>query len=582
MSAKVGSNGKKEGRIPDWAILVLFSILLLTQTVLSVREESATFDETAHLPAGYVYWRLGDYGVNPEHPPLVKMLAAFPLLFLNVKIPPLSPRIGPNPDFQFGNQFLYEENDGDRLLFLGRMAVLPLALLLGCVVFLWTKHLFGRGAAMLALLLYSFEPNILAHSPLVNTDLGAACFIFLAVYTFYRLMHRVSVTNLVLVGVSLGLALITKFSAPPLLLILLILSLYLVFSRQDIAVQLPGVSPNSVITRGKKLVLILTALAGLGLLAYGMIWAAYQFRYEGIAPLRQPNQFPWEQVHERPWLSQALKTMREAKLLPESYLYGMAFAVKGLKRWGFLMGKVSIDGWWYYFIVTFLLKTPLPFLLLLATVPLTLPRLWRENRVAVLFLLVPVLVYFAIASASRLNIGHRHILPIYPFLFVIAGSLVSWVRQRRGYAKGWLVILAAWHVISSVAVFPHYLAYFNELGGGPQNGYKYLVDSNLDWGQDLKGLKRYMDTHGIRRVWLSYFGSANPNYYKIPYNLLPSIGYSRPGGTQEPTSFIAISATNLQGVYFRTVGLDPDYFKDYRQLTPMAKVGYSIFLYRFE
>ncbi len=586
-----GPGGERPGKpsarpfapwIPDWAILVFFSILLVTQTLLSVREKSATFDETAHLPAGYVYWRLGDYGVNPEHPPLVKMLAALPLLFVDVKMPLLSPVVGPKTDFTFGSQFLYEENDGDRLLFLGRVAVLPLALSLGCAVFLWARHLFGREAAILSLLLYSFEPNVLANAPLVNTDLGAACFMFLTVYAFHRLVHQVSVSNLVLAGLSLGLAFIAKFSAPSLLLILLLLGLSVVVAPQCIELRFPGVSPGRVVGWAKKLSLLVAALAGMGLLTYGIIWAAYQFRYEGIRPLRQPSQFPWHQIQERPWITQAFTVLRQTKVLPESYLYGMAFAAQRLKRAGFLMGEISFDGWWHYFLVTFLLKTPLPLLLLLATTLFALYRLWRQNRVVVLFLLVPVLVYFGIASVGRLNIGHRHILPIYPFLLVMVGALVPWVKQQRLFVKGAVLALTAWFVVSSVAIFPHYLAYFNELAGGPQNGYKYLVDSNLDWGQDLKGLKRYMEAQGIPRVWFSYFGSASPDYYQIPHNLLPSyVIFNRRMDTQ-PASFVAISATNLQGVYFPTMGVDPDYFAQYRKRTPVAKIGFSIFVYRIQ
>ncbi len=145
-----------------------------------------------------------------------------------------------------------------------------------------------------------------------------------------------------------------------------------------------------------------------------------------------------------------------------------------------------------------------------------------------------------------------------------------------------LVVLVAWYVVSSVAIFPHYLAYFNELAGGPRNGYKYLGDSNLDWGQDLKGLKHYMDEHGIKRVWLSYFGSASPDYYGIGYNYLPSHALHPPKPEVEPTPYFAISVTNLQGIYLPLEGVSPDFFSGFRQLEPIARIGYSIFLYRLD
>ncbi len=564
-------------RVPDWMILLLFCGLFLAQTVLSVRQESATFDETDHLPAGYVYWRLGDYGVMPEHPPFIKMLASIPLLLVDVKMPRLPSHISVQEDFLFGRRFLYETNDGDRLLFLGRMAVLPLGLLLGCAVFLWAKHLFGRGGAMFALLLYTFEPNLLAHAPLVALDFGAACFIFLTVYMFWRLVRRVSIPCLLGAGATLGLALITKLSAAPLLLVLLLLSITMVLVPQPVGLHLPGVWQNHASTRARKLVILLTALVIMGLLAYGTIWAAYQFRYQGVTMRERPILIPWDQIPERSWTAQAFSVMREMKVLPEPYLYGMAFVLKKMTRLTFLMGEVSTHGWWYYFVITFLLKTPLPLLLFLALCPLALRKVWRGNRMGILFLLVPVLVYFCIASASRLNIGHRHILPIYPFLIVMAGSLVPWATSRRALVRGGLAALGVWYIFSSVSIFPHYLAYFNELAGGPDGGYRYLVDSNLDWGQDLKGLKRYMDAHQIPRVWLSYFGTASPAYYRIAYNSLPSYPYIFKPDT-EPTPFVAISATNLQGVYLENRNI----FKEFRQRQPVAKIGYSIFIYRLE
>ncbi len=568
-------------RTPDWVIVLCFSVLFLTQTILSVREESATFDETVHLPAGYLYLKFGDYSYNAAHPPLVKMLAALPLLFVEVKLPPLEkPWVAYGP----GIRFLYEDNDADRLLFLGRMAVLPMALLLGSGVFLWTRQLFGRGAAIFATLLYSFEPNILAHAPLVNTDIGAASFMFLTVYLFYRLIHRITVARLLLAGFSLGLALVTKFSTLPLLPILLLVGSSVIVTHHTIGVHFRGASPIPVAGGIQKLLILLVALVGMGLVAYVTLWGAFRFRYAGVVLPGLAYQGPWNDVLPgHPWVQWAIHWIREGKLLPEAYLYGFLGVSSAVgARFSYLMGELSYEGWWYYFIVTFVLKTPLPFLLLLLVIPVALRSLWRKDPVGVLSLLVPVLIYFGIASISRLSIGHRHILPIYPFLFVMAGSLVPWLKQQQALVKGGAVVLAAWYIVSSVAIFPHYLAYFNELAGGPRNGYKYLVDSNLDWGQDLKGLKRYMDSHGIERIWLSYFGTASPRYYGIAYNYLPGyLDHSR-NAEVEPTPYVAISVTNLQGVYLSTHGLSQDYFSGFRQREPIARIGYSINLYRHD
>ncbi len=573
-------------KVPDWAVLLFFCFLFLTETILSISQKSATFDETAHLPAGYMSLKFGDYGFNPAHPPLVKMLAAVPLLFVEVKRNLVTKPIKNWPD---AISFLYDDNDADRLLFLGRVAVLPLALLLGWVVFLWTKRLFGREAAIFALFLYSFEPNILAHAPLVTTDFGASCFMFIAIYFFYRLAHTFSIAHLLLFGLSVGLAFVTKFVSLQLVPILFLLGIVVIFVQHSVDVDVKGVFQGRVIGRTKKFVVLLLAMIGVGLAAYVVIWAAYRFRYEGISLPGHTYEKPWSKVLPDEGLSrEAVLWLREAKVLPEAFFYGI-FAISHtlVGRATFLMGEVSTDGWWYYFIVTFLLKTPLPFLIFLLATPFAMWPYWRKDPVAVLCLLLPVVIYFGIASVSRLNIGHRHLLPIYPFLFVMAASLVPWMMNQRALIKGVMGVLAFWYLVSSVLIFPNYLAYFNELAGGPDNGYKYLVDSNLDWGQDLKGLKRYMDEHGINQVWLSYFGLASPDYYGISYNYLPSyviLGHKSDADI-EPTPYVAISATNLQGVYLPyTPGgaVNENYFADYRERKPIAKIGYSIFIYRID
>ncbi len=204
------------------------------------------------------------------------------------------------------------------------------------------------------------------------------------------------------------------------------------------------------------------------------------------------------------------------------------------------------------------------------------PRLsWRSAA----FLWLPVVVYLAFTFTRGLQIGHRHLLPIYPFLFVAAGRAAN-LAGRAG-VRVVVLALVAWYAVGTLAVHPHYLAYFNELAGGPRNGYKRLVDSSLDWGQDLKGLRAWMDARGVARIKLSYFGSADPSYYGIDADALP--GYSAPHPVRvtrevRPGDLVAVSATNLQGVY-----LDPEdrpLMERFRRSTPIDQVGYSILIYR--
>jgi hypothetical protein len=568
--------------LPTWAIFLLFCFLLSLQVVLSVRQESATFDEPANLASAYVELKFGDHWLFPENLPFVKLLAGLPLLFVDVGVPrAVPPQINA---WSFGRKFLYEANDGDALLSLGRVALLPLSLFLGCVIFMWSKELFGRTAGLFAFFLYAFEPNILAHSGLVTTDLAVTCFIFMLVYGLHRVAHQVSLSRVLLPTIAFGLGTVTKFSILPVILIMLLLGLTVSFSSQPLDIRIKGLPQRKVLRWDGKLITLLLVFLFMGLVAYGLIWAAYGFTYEAFAVRGIASPKLWgKALPQQLFLQKALLWARDTKVLPEAYLYGLSDLLgRSGGRVGFLMGEIRTGGWWYYFIVTFLIKTPVPLLLLVGLALLLLRERWRAEPVRAAFLLLPVLAYFGSISAAGWNVGHRHLLPIYPFLFVLVSALIPWALQQRPVIKAGVAALSAWYLVSSVAIFPHYLAYFNELAGGPGNGYKYLVDSNLDWGQDLKGLKRYMDAHRIPRIWLSYFGTASPEYYGISYNYLPSFVEFDPKYQQVPTPFVAISATNLQGVYFPSIGLDADFFKNFRGRQPVSKIGYSIFIYRLE
>jgi hypothetical protein len=236
------------------------------------------------------------------------------------------------------------------------------------------------------------------------------------------------------------------------------------------------------------------------------------------------------------------------------------------------MGMHSTSGWWYYFLVAFAIKTPVPTLILTAAALFSAVRghLSWKRREYVLY--VPVAGFFLATLFSFLSIGYRHILPVLPFVFVSVSKAVTWDGKR--WVRAALVVLCLWYAVGSLRIYPHYLAYFNETIGGPDRGHEYLVDSNLDWGQDLKNLKRYMDKGGLDEVYLAYFGSAHPSYYDI--QALPLPAEKPPGLEVRSPEVYAISATYLQGGYLG----DPEAFSWLRKYEPIAKVGYSIFLYR--
>jgi hypothetical protein len=192
-----------------------------------------------------------------------------------------------------------------------------------------------------------------------------------------------------------------------------------------------------------------------------------------------------------------------------------------------------------------------------------------------LFLLIPIFAVFGFFSINHQSIGLRYILPVYPFIFVLAGGIVVQFKKIQYLSY----ILIAWYALSSVSIYPDYLAYFNEIVGGPKNGYRYLVDSNLDWGQDLKGLKKFMDKNKIERIYLSYFGTDSPERYGIQYDRLPNYYLKNPESLQNIKfpikGYIAISATNLQGVYLQSQNM----FQEFAKNEPVEQIGHSIFVY---
>jgi hypothetical protein len=269
-----------------------------------------------------------------------------------------------------------------------------------------------------------------------------------------------------------------------------------------------------------------------------------------------------------------------AGLVPEDYARGLLFVMTHSEaRPTFLLGELSDRPRAGYFLVTFLLKTPVPLLLLTA---LALLRVGRLSSRDAAFLWLPVAVYAAFALTRGLQIGHRHLLPVYPFLFVAAGEaaarLWSW-RRPAGLAVA--AALGLWYAGGTLRQHPHHLAYFNEIAGGPGNAWRLLVDSNLDWGQDLKRLAAWMRANGVARIKLSYFGSADPAYYGIASEALP--GYTAPHAahvTREirPGDVVAVSATNLQGVYLDDE--DRALMARFRALEPIGRAGWSIRIYR--
>jgi hypothetical protein len=577
-------------RFARWIPLLL--LLLLGSWWLSLwaaRATSMTIDEGLHITSGYTMLRTGDYRLVEEHPPLVKMWIALPLLGVPDLPDPTSfapwaeaatPTTESLPLLRLTQQWFYPYQPVDRLVIPARAMSALLNILLGAIIFRWGMDLWGWSGGMLSLFLWAADPNLLAHASVAGTDLGATAMIALALFTFHRFLASPAFSRLILAGVTLGLAQGAKTSALILLPVVLLIGM----------IALPA--------RRRGILLVLLLLAGLTL------WALYRFQIGPALSLPFPVPAP---AHTIPWMR-----------LRQHMMDGHA---------AFLLGENRTHGWWYYFPVAFALKTPLPtLLLLLALIAIVLHRgirrvlryrrglltrfpeiSWKPTLARWGLPVLFPLLYGVISLFSPLNIGYRHLLPVLPFLFILAGRLstspVPQAKARATFSQAKAratssqaetratspllptpysllrIASLAWLALGTLRVAPHYLAYFNELAGGPDNGWRYLADSNTDWGQGYKDLARFQKERHLGPVRLSAFIFYDPAIYGVRYEpLTPMRGDTPaifPSRLNPPPGDYVISATTLDGIPL----VDPEMYDWFRKREPDARIAHVLFYY---
>ncbi|HYL83709.1 MAG TPA: tetratricopeptide repeat protein [Candidatus Angelobacter sp.] len=569
-----------------WIALGVISLLalLFLQLALSARRNSITWDEDNHIYAGYMSWKNGDFGLNPEHPPLVKLLAALPLRSMQLKLPAMQNRFFKIEAFLGGKEFLFK-NDADTMLFRARLAASLLTLLLAVLVFLAAREMFGIGAGLLALGLLVFDPNLLAHGAVVATDAALSCFLFATVYAYYRYAKTPNLQRLAFCGGCAGLALASKHTAILLFPILLLLSL------TEILWPDHGIYGSISETRPRRSLRHLGPLLFVTGIALLVLWAFYGFRYAARPEPLQMNPLfgafvkQLSRLHE----TRLLSLVAHYRLLPESYLYGLTdVRFMSYAYTSFLFGKIYPHGVWFYFPAAFVIKSSLTFLLLFVLSLWAIVRRHLTGRREILFLTIPPVFYLIVAMAAGMNIGVRHILPIYLFLtMLIAGASWRYIQKDRRWAIPILALLV-FQAFSTVRTFPAYIAYANELWGGPSQTYKYLTDSNSDWAQQLKATKKYLDSRGVKECWFAYFGEGviDTSYYGIPCKPLPTADSlwikepaNAPPTVQGP---VLISAGVLSGFEFGPGALNP--YEQFKSLAPTAVIDYGVFVFdgRFE
>lgn len=558
-------------------------------TVGSKLNESTTSDELVHLTAGFSYWEHHDYRLHPENGNLPQRWAALPTWIAGASFPELKGNDywRTNDAWVIGHQFFYEtgEDHFPRLM-RARAMIALFSVGIGIMVFLWSRRFFGNVGALISLGFFTFSPNFLAHGALATSDVCMTFFFLASIGAWWRHLHSPNLRMWCLSAVVFGLAFVAKYSAVLLIPMLGMLAITRIFSSKPLLF-----GRWKFVTRGGKLGAISVSLLAHGAMATLIIWAFYGFRYPATNSSLPPSETLgalWTAMEQGIGVFRhPVHTARVLQLLPEGFLYGFAYVIKTVAvRSAFLNGEYSMVGWPTFFIWTFTLKSTLALLIASAVAFWALlrrptdSRSWREGTYVASPLIVLFVVYWISSLTSHLNIGHRHLLPIYPVLFIGIGALGTLCSMQRMRDIALAVGLLGWHIASSLSVAPHFLAYFNAVAGGPQNGWRHLVDSSLDWGQDLPGLKSWLDEHAKEQpVFLSYFGTGQPTYYDIRARRLPFVNNFKfaPQYVELEPGIYCVSATMLQQVYSSVPGSTwttelEDEFQTLRKAEPLLKL----------
>jgi len=520
------------------AAVVILLLILSAQILHAIHGQSLTWDEDDHIFAGYESWKTHDFGLNPEHPPLVKLLATLPLLPLHLNVPPLQNRFFKTESYLDGRQLLFHNGPSDgnhysaeTLVFRARIPTLLFTLAAALLVFFAAREMFNVRAGLIALTLFCFEPNLLAHGAYVTTDMAASCTIFATIYALWRYIERPTPARLIVVGVAAGLALAAKHSTvllAPMLLLLLLGELALPWLSHKFGSPMSGTSDMGFnpATLPRRALHLLAAFAVITLTGVLVLWAFYGFRYAArpagltLSPSLTDYVGPLAGIEAR-----GLLLVAHFRLLPESYLYGLADVRKMANDMpSFFFGHVYRHGIWYYFPAVFLIKSTLAELLALALTLFAIARGWLRNPRALWFLIAPPALYFIVAMSSHLNIGARHILLVWVFGSALAGAGLSTLIEHN---RRWIYPVAAlllFQIATTLHASPNYMAYSNEAWGGPTHTYRYLSDSNTDWGQQLLATSSYLRDHHITHCYFAYFVTpfVLPQDYGIPCVYLPT------------------------------------------------------------
>ena len=583
-----------------------FTVLVaLVLAITSLWDDSFIVDEIPHVGAGYSYIAKGDFRLNPEHPPLAKDLAGLALLFQDIDQTAFSTQYwntDVNGQWNFGRTLIYNaSNNVDAITRTAKMTMLIFFLLSAVLIYRFAKERYGERAAFIATLLFSFSPTVLAHSRFVTTDMPALFGTLFGTYFFIKFVQKPNWRSFWFAAVAFGVAELTKFSVVLIAPLFALMTIAWCFANSFSL-------KHSVILFMRSLALM---LAGIII----VVWPVYALHTINYPPEKQRTDTESNlSSYGNRFFADPVVWASDKPVIRSLAYYASGILMVNQRSEGgnttFFLGEIRNYAWKYYFPVVYAIKEPLAFwgLVIIALLTLSLRvkkfdltlkkiKNWVSEYFLEFSMLLWLAIYWYFSINANLNIGVRHLLPTYGFVFILlAGQLSNIGQNLKSKAQNnnlkfkrlffafnfMLYALLGWYVYETVSVHPYYLTYFNQIAGGPSGGYRYVVDSNLDWGQDLKRLAIWVEENNIDKIHLDYFGWADQGYYlkdKLIWINSGTYYSARDFLAQNPDGgYIAVSASFYMGSRE-----NPE--TSYAWLDayePVAIIGNSIFVWKIE
>ena len=528
--------GKENTKIMSKLAPCLLLLFFFLCGLFLIQDTSPTTDEIPfHMVNGYTYLKTHDYRMSPANPPLIRQWMALPWLFIKPDLNLDKKSWREADSVPFGVEFFYKDNRqiANKLLYSSRFMILILGLLLGLVIYLWAKELYGDWGGVLSLVLYVSCPSFLAHSSIAHTDVGVALFCTLSAYFLWKFLESDKKRFLLIFSLVFGMACAAKYNA----LILGIFFLLTILAKK-------GFKEFGAST-------LLTVFV-----AFFVVWSSYFFEFkpllwEGVPRIEEKLGFIPSFLH---WPAQNIP------IPMPSYILGIAGIIRSHQSpyLHYAFGEWTTNSHWYFYLFSFAVKMTIPFLCFLIFRAISFKYSSSKKGNENLVVLITTIAYFLMTFSDSTGVGVRYLFPIIPLLMVWAGGVVLLWKTLDIV----IILLAFSALISLFRNFPDCLSYFNSFVGGSKNGYKFVRGSDVDWGQGLKELKKFMDYTKIPEVTLRYFGTADPSFYGIK---------NRPFSDEEiitPSNRVyAISIFNLEHIKWA------------KSRKPDALIKGSIFIY---